>query len=1039
MKILAIRGKNLASLSSEFAIDFQAEPLASAGLFAITGPTGAGKSTLLDALCLALYEKTPRLARANARSENVPDVGEHAVGTGDPRNLLRRGASEGWAEVDFVGSDGVAYRSRWSVRRARNKAAGRLQQTEFAFSRLADGQALGDHRKTETLRLIEERIGLNFEQFTRAVLLAQNDFATFLKAGDDDRAELLQTLTGTETFTRLSTQAYDRMKAEKEALERLQQQLQAGAPWTPEERSAAEAQLALEGVALQSLAQRKAGLERDLLWHERAAQLQRQAEEAARLLTEAEAAQAAALPRRERLALLDRVQPARLLLAEAGRTEQAVRDEEASTQGHQQGLAQSQVEAAARQQALPARQQALEQAEQARTQAQPGLDQATTLDDRIAQAGPRLEAARAAGQEAQGQLEQADAALDAARTRQAQCQAALEQTGQWLASHEPQRVLAEQWPRWQALLEQAGARREQQQQLQATTKEQQARQQELTVQLQAALADAQACASRRDQARQALDALNQASATLDPQQLAAERALLEARRESLQEAGNLWARLAELGTRRNQLEAQQQDQSARLRQHASALEQAQAALPRLEGELASAEQALQAARLAASAGAETLRASLSQGQPCPVCGSAEHPYAQHAPGTDAVLQSLEEHRQARRASLDAALREQAAADAGQSVAQAALQGLAQELDQVGQAKDQAQSTWAALPLHAELATVPDAGRSDWINRQQATARASLNRIAEQEAHQRQLLQQRRAAEQVLAQAQGGLEAAQERRAPLERDSTSLEQALESARQQAEQAALELKAVLGELDPALVDAEWRERWQADPLAFAAQAAEAALQWTTRQQQAQQLQTELQLIDGELRAAVQAQQQAEVQQGAAQATLQQIEMEIAGHRTERAALFAGQPVAQVRAGLDAAVDAARQALEQLNLTIQRDREQVSRLQEALAQGQRRLEQQRTAARLAHAQLQDWIAAFDAGNEAGNAAGVSAEALTLERLRELLASDGAAVAREREALDALLHAGQKAQAVLADRRQSLQEHETGRGDIAPAEELQ
>ena len=188
MRILAIRGRNLASLSNGFEVDFTAEPLASAGLFAITGPTGAGKSTLLDALCLALYERTPRLSRANSRSESVPDVGEHAIGSSDPRNLLRRGAGEGWAEVDFVGSDGQGYRSRWTVRRARGKQDGKLQASEISLSRLADGQLLGDHRKTETLRQIEAVIGLNFEQFTRAVLLAQNDFATFLKAGDDERA-----------------------------------------------------------------------------------------------------------------------------------------------------------------------------------------------------------------------------------------------------------------------------------------------------------------------------------------------------------------------------------------------------------------------------------------------------------------------------------------------------------------------------------------------------------------------------------------------------------------------------------------------------------------------------------------------------------------------------------------------------------------------------------------------------------------------------------------------------------------------------------
>ena len=175
MRILAIRGSNLASLAGEFEIDFQAEPLCSAGLFAITGPTGAGKSTLLDALCLALYERTPRLARASSRGETIPDVGDNSVSPSDPRTILRRGAAEGYAEVDFAGNDGLAYRARWSVRRARSKSGGRLQPSEISLLRLADSQVLSDNRKTETLQLIESRIGLNFDQFTRAVLLAQTN------------------------------------------------------------------------------------------------------------------------------------------------------------------------------------------------------------------------------------------------------------------------------------------------------------------------------------------------------------------------------------------------------------------------------------------------------------------------------------------------------------------------------------------------------------------------------------------------------------------------------------------------------------------------------------------------------------------------------------------------------------------------------------------------------------------------------------------------------------------------------------------------
>ena len=71
--------------------------------------------------------------------------------------MLRRGAAEGWAEVDFIGSDGTGYRSRWSVRRAHGKHSGKLQASEIRFSRIAGDQVLGDHRKTETLRQIVEQ------------------------------------------------------------------------------------------------------------------------------------------------------------------------------------------------------------------------------------------------------------------------------------------------------------------------------------------------------------------------------------------------------------------------------------------------------------------------------------------------------------------------------------------------------------------------------------------------------------------------------------------------------------------------------------------------------------------------------------------------------------------------------------------------------------------------------------------------------------------------------------------------------------------
>jgi exonuclease SbcC len=215
MKILAIRLKNLASIEA-LQVDFTAEPLRSAGIFAISGPTGSGKSTVLDALCLALYDKTPRFV-STAESISVTDVAGGSINQMDVKNILRRGAAEGYAEADFRGMDGKVYRSRWSVRRARNRANGSLQPQTMQVSNLTDGTELQGTRK-ELLAQLTVAIGLTYEQFTRTVLLAQNDFSTFLKSKEADKAELLEKLTGTEVYSRISSEVYRRCKEAREEL-----------------------------------------------------------------------------------------------------------------------------------------------------------------------------------------------------------------------------------------------------------------------------------------------------------------------------------------------------------------------------------------------------------------------------------------------------------------------------------------------------------------------------------------------------------------------------------------------------------------------------------------------------------------------------------------------------------------------------------------------------------------------------------------------------------------------------------------------------
>ncbi|MEG1556229.1 MAG: AAA family ATPase [Bacteroidales bacterium] len=223
MKILAIKGKNLASLEGEFEINFTVEPLRSAGIFAITGSTGSGKSTLLDALCLALFDDTPR---TNRISENISmaDVKDKTINQKDSRNILRRGTSDGYAEVDFVSLGSEKFRSHWSVRRSRDKVDGSLQSTELKLMNLTTHSEI-QGRKTELLSKIVELIGLTFDQFTRAVLLAQGDFATFLKAKQSEKAELLEKLTGTDIYSRISASIYEKSKNAEQDLNFLRERI----------------------------------------------------------------------------------------------------------------------------------------------------------------------------------------------------------------------------------------------------------------------------------------------------------------------------------------------------------------------------------------------------------------------------------------------------------------------------------------------------------------------------------------------------------------------------------------------------------------------------------------------------------------------------------------------------------------------------------------------------------------------------------------------------------------------------------------------
>lgn len=305
MKILAIRGCNLASIDGEFEVDFRKEPLSSAGIFAITGNTGAGKTTILDAMCIALYRESPRL-------DNIEggDYIEQSMRVNDIRSILRKGRGRGYAEVDFLAVDGKEYRVRWSIARAHGRADGKMQSAEMYMTDLATGERRklsAKEHQTEIPRLI----GLEYPQFTRSVLLAQGRFSAFLKADEDEKAKMLSALTDTGIYSRISAAIFAKRKEAAQDIELLEAKRRDLQLLSDDEVATAKEEI--ESLEKEQRLKREniEVLKAKLEWLARLAAINMQLAQAQKEVTETKQRLEKAAPEIEKLRLIDSVQPIR--------------------------------------------------------------------------------------------------------------------------------------------------------------------------------------------------------------------------------------------------------------------------------------------------------------------------------------------------------------------------------------------------------------------------------------------------------------------------------------------------------------------------------------------------------------------------------------------------------------------------------------------------------------------------------------------------------------------------------------------------------
>ncbi|MDD5581051.1 MAG: exonuclease SbcCD subunit D C-terminal domain-containing protein [Methylobacter sp.] len=630
MRILAICGKNLASLAGPFEILLNAGPLEQAGLFAITGQTGAGKSTILDALCLALYARLPRLPDGHGFAVGHKDEDENLrVTSNDVRSILRRGTGSAYAEVDFMGKDKRMYRARWEVSKARGKADGRLQAQEVTLIDIVSGQGIGQGKR-HTLEMISDLINLNFDQFRRSVLLAQGDFSAFLKAKKDERSSLLERITGTELYSDLSIAAFERARQEKDELKRIASRMQDQIPLDEETRQLLAQQRDQFIAQLADLDKQIASNQKIIDWHVELKKLQEAERVARNILTGSQKAWDAADAERQLIRKVEAAQPLRPLLGQYQTANAEHRDAEQKLKDSRAQQIAADIKLQSAKEQLEILVVALTEAEQQQQQAQPVLIKARALDTRIEIIGQTVSTLAAEENRLLVVLDSAEKEHQSLLTQQGEQISARQQLNGWLEQNQAIKPIAAEWSRWDAELE-----RYQTLNSRKTDAEQNAEQlrravtrNELSLaELKLAIDDSH---NKLEQHQQTLAQLKTQDSRQSLEDLHRSKDELEIKRDHVTLALNLVNHVQEL----QQSIKQDKDKLATTEQTINESTLQLQTLNRRQmansAALIEAKKALELIQATTHKNAEQFRSLLQHDQPCPVCGALEHPWKNQA-------------------------------------------------------------------------------------------------------------------------------------------------------------------------------------------------------------------------------------------------------------------------------------------------------------------------------------------------------------------------------------------------------------------------
>ena len=1015
MKINAIRIKNLASLEGTTEIDFTSEPLASAGIFAITGATGAGKSTLLDALCLALYGKTPRYLQAKEMGIEIHDVQGSTMSQGDVRGILRDGTSEGFAEVDFIGTDGQNYCSTWSVRRARNKAEGSLQADNIQLKNISTNLDIPG-KKVETYKEIERLVGLNFEQFTRSVLLAQGDFTAFMKANKDEKSSLLEKLTGTQIYSEISKRIFENYKTEEQALRELNIRREGIVTLSDEEVTEIRSQEVILLGQINQITLEIENLTKEIHWHEQFTQLSNSKEIANENLQKANLLNLESEERKQQLMQVELAQTTR-----SWNDSLLYNQKQLVEQNSSLAILKTKITALHSQREDLEKQHNKEElnfieVNQIQKDALPKLAKAKEFDTLLVEKAKQKVVAKT--DEESGKFKQINLQKQVLEKENevAKLNLQIKNNQEWQVKYDTKKTIAAHKDLITSKLSDADKLVVSQKNIGNEKAELEKKKANTVLEINTLTSQFKLLETDCNTQQKVIDKQSAALLLVPIEQLLLDKDRTERLLHSTLEGQSIWNIFHNLNSDFQSLIQKQANDQVALSQKTHMLQQHKTQLELDYIAKITSEKLLQKARLSASVNVEEIRSTLSDNEPCPVCGSVEHPYVLHNPQLEKVWSTLEElHEQNEKVYL---LNFGANSSLEQEVKGflALIEKQELEIARKRVLVENKQTEWNLNPISIDCQDIDVEQKTIWIaEKVERLKTEQLEFQLKVIAHSDQKRQLEKGKE-LLEQLKENRETCYKKGESLKSQLAITNEKLETLAKDLSQVSIALTEIQNQLAVYFTATDWMEKWLEKPSDFVQSILNFANEWNTKSEHLEKDKNQHLLAIATLEQLKSQEKSLGEELLQKSNVLKLVEDQFTQLKLERTAIYEGIAVEIMEENLSKAVDDSQKKLEEIKINLQQHKIEIATAETSDKEISSIISKIILEVENSKEKIQNWVNSYNEKFQ---------QSLTVLDLNELLNFTSEWIETERKALSNLEEERTKSASVLFERSQKLEEH--------------